>query len=243
MLVSEEVSHKPSKSRSQKSSVARGVEARRLPEAVETLVEARTGDAVYVVGPEYRIVHWDERMESLTGVLSEEALGNPCYDAVMGEREDGGPFCAHGCSVMHLARAHRPVSSFEMRIRTRSGDRQWESVSNLTLETEAGPYLVHLLRDSQGAHDALEMAHGLIQLSSKKEAPAPRRRDVPALTPRQLEVLKLLARGRSVKEIGKDLYLSEATVRNHVRSLLQALGAHSQLEVLAKAREVRILTG
>jgi DNA-binding CsgD family transcriptional regulator len=243
LLVSEEVSHKPSKSRSQKSSVALGVEARRLPEAVETLVEARTGDAVYVVGPEYRIVHWDERMESLTGVLSEEALGNPCYDAVMGEREDGGPFCAYGCSVMHLARAHRPVSSFEMRIRTRSGDRRWVSVSNLTLETEVGPYLVHLLRDSQGAHDALEMAHGLIQLSSKKEAPAPRRRDVPALTPRQLEVLKLLARGRSVKEIGKDLYLSEATVRNHVRSLLQALGAHSQLEVLAKAREVGILTG
>ena len=243
MLVSEEVSHKPSKSRSQKSSVALGVEARRLPEAVETLVEARTGDAVYVVGPEYRIVHWDERMESLTGVLSEEALGNPCYDAVMGEREDGGPFCAHGCSVMHLARALRPVSSFEMRIRTRSGDRRWVSVSNLTLQTEVGPYLVHLLRDSQGAHDALEMAHGLIQLSSKKEAPAPRRRDVPALTPRQLEVLKLLAEGKSVREIGKDLYLSEATVRNRVRSLLQALGAHSQLEVLAKAREVGILTG
>ncbi len=243
MLVSEEVSHKLSKSRSQKSSVALGVEARRLPEAVETLVEARTGDAVYVVGPEYRIVHWDERMESLTGVLSEEAMGKPCYDAVMGEREDGGPFCAHGCAVMHLARAHRPVSSFEMRIRTRSGDKRWVSVSNLTLETEAGPYLVHLLRDSQGTHDALQMAQGLIQLSIKKEAPAPRRQDVPALTPRQLEVLQLLAQGKSVREIGKELYLSEATVRNHVRSLLQALGAHSQLEVLAKARELGILTG
>ena len=48
-------------------------------------------------------------------------------------------------------------------------------------------------------------------------------------------------KGNSVKEIGKELYLSEATVRNHVRSLLQALGAHSQLEVLAKAREVSIL--
>jgi DNA-binding NarL/FixJ family response regulator len=82
---------------------------------------------------------------------------------------------------------------------------------------------------------------GLIQLSSKEEAPAPRRRDVPALTPRQLEVLKLLAQGKSVKEIGQELYLSEATVRNHVRSLLQALGAHSQLEVLAKAREMGIL--
>ena len=216
--------------------------AHELPEAVQSLIEARTGDAVYVVGPDYQIVHWDERMESLTGVLSEEAAGKLCYDAVMGEREDGGPFCAHGCSVMHLARAHRPVSSFEMRIRTRSGERRWVSVSNLTLETEEGPYLVHLLRDSQGTHDALQMAHGLIQLSTKKEAPAPRRQDVPALTPRQLEVLMLLSEGKSVREIGKELYLSEATVRNHVRSLLQALGAHSQLEVLAKAREMGILT-
>jgi PAS domain S-box-containing protein len=218
-------------------------QVRELPPTVRSLIEARTGDAVYVVGPDYRIVHWDSRMESLTGALSQEALGKPCYEAVMGEREDGGPFCAHGCSVMHLARAHRPVSSFEMRIKTRSGDRRWMNVSNLTVETEEGPYLVHLLRDSQGTHDTLEMAHGLIQLSSKKEAPAPRRRDIPALTSRQLEVLKLLSEGKSVKEIGKELYLSEATVRNHVRSLLQALGAHSQLEVLAKAREMGILIG
>ena len=235
--------NKPIGAGSQEPSAKRERSAHELPEAVRTLIEARTGDAVYVVGPEYRIVHWDEQMESLTGVLSEEAVGKLCYEAVMGQREDGGPFCAHGCSVMHLARAHRPVSSFEMRIRPRSGDRCWVSVSNLTVETEEGPYLVHLLRDSQGTHEALEMARGLIQLSSKNEAPAPRRRDIPALTPRQLEVLQLLSEGKSVKEIGKGLYLSEATVRNHVRSLLQALGAHSQLEVLAKAREMRILTG
>ena len=218
-------------------------QVRELPPAVKSLTEARTGDAVYVVDPDYKIVHWDSQMESLTGALSQEALGKTCYQAVMGEREDGGPFCAHGCSVMHLAQAHRPVSSFEMRIKTRSGVKRWMNVSNLTVETEEGPYLVHLLRDSQGTHDALEMARGLIQLSSKEGAPAPKRKDIPALTPRQLEVLQLLSEGRSVKEIGKELFLSEATVRNHVRSLLQALGAHSQLEVLAKAREMGILSG
>jgi PAS domain S-box-containing protein len=218
-------------------------QVRELPPAVKSLTEARTGDAVYVVDPDYKIVHWDSQMESLTGALSQEALGKTCYQAVMGEREDGGPFCAHGCSVMHLAQAHRPVSSFEMRIKTRSGVKRWMNVSNLTVETEEGPYLVHLLRDSQGTHDALEMARGLIQLSSKEGAPAPKRKDIPALTPRQLEVLQLLSEGKSVKEIGKELYLSEATVRNHVRSLLQTLGAHSQLEVLAKARARGILGG
>ena len=218
-------------------------QVRELPPAVKSLTEARTGDAVYVVDPDYKIVHWDSQMESLTGALSQEALGKTCYQAVMGEREDGGPFCAHGCSVMHLAQAHRPVSSFEMRIKTRSGVKRWMNVSNLTVETEEGPYLVHLLRDSQGTHDTLEMARGLIQLSSKEGAPAPKRKDIPALTPRQLEVLQLLSEGKSVKEIGKEFYLSEATVRNHVRSLLQTLGAHSQLEVLAKAREMGILGG
>ena len=214
---------------------------RGLPEAVRTLFEARTGDAVYVVGPDYKIVHWDERMESLSGVLSGEALGKPCYEAIMGEAEEGRPFCAHGCSVMHLAREGRPVSSYEMRIRTRSGRRRWVSASNLTIETEEGPYLVHLLRDSQGTHDALEMAKGLIQLSTKQDAPAPRRKDVPALTPRQLEVLKLLSEGKNAKEVGGELYLSQATVRNHIRALLEALGAHSQLEALAKARQFGIL--
>jgi DNA-binding NarL/FixJ family response regulator len=138
---------------------------------------------------------------------------------------------------MHLSQEGRPVSSYEMRIRTRSG-RRWVSASNLTIESEEGPYLVHLLRDAQGTHDTLEMARGLIQISSKGAAPAPRRKDVPALTPRQLEVLRLLSEGKNAREIGGELYLSQATVRNHIRALFQALGAHSQLEVLAKAREV-----
>jgi PAS domain S-box-containing protein len=114
---------------------------RKLPEAVRSLVGARTGDAVYVVGPDYTIVHWDEQMESLSGVISEEALGKPCYEAVMGEAEEGRPFCAHGCSVMHLAREGRLVSSYELGIRTRSGRMRWVSASSLTIETEEGPTL------------------------------------------------------------------------------------------------------
>jgi DNA-binding CsgD family transcriptional regulator len=67
------------------------------------------------------------------------------------------------------------------------------------------------------------------------------RKEAPQITPRQMEVLQLLSSGRSTREIGRELYLSEATVRNHIRGLLQAFGAHSQLEVLARAREVGVL--
>jgi PAS domain S-box-containing protein len=58
----------------------------------------------------------------------------------------------------------------------------------------------------------------------------------PHLTPRQVEVLRLLEQGRSTKQIAAELHLSTETVRNHIRRLLQALGVHSRLEAVAAAR-------
>jgi PAS domain S-box-containing protein len=55
------------------------------------------------------------------------------------------------------------------------------------------------------------------------------------LTPRQAEVLELLERGRTTKEIAQELHLSVETVRNHVKKLLRADGAHSRLEAVAIA--------
>lgn len=56
------------------------------------------------------------------------------------------------------------------------------------------------------------------------------------LTPRQAEVLRLLERGLSTKQIARELHLSPDTVRNHVRHLLRALGVNSRLEAVAAAR-------
>jgi PAS domain S-box-containing protein len=55
------------------------------------------------------------------------------------------------------------------------------------------------------------------------------------LTPRQAEVLELLERGRSTRQIADELNLSIETVRNHIRHLLRAVGAHSRLEAVAIA--------
>jgi DNA-binding NarL/FixJ family response regulator len=59
----------------------------------------------------------------------------------------------------------------------------------------------------------------------------------PSLTPRQTEVLRLLERGHSTDQIAAELYLSTETVRNHIRGVLRALGAHSRLEAVAVAHE------
>ena len=63
----------------------------------------------------------------------------------------------------------------------------------------------------------------------------------PALTPRQTEVLQLLARGYSTKQMAKELHVSTETVRNHVRNVLQALGVHSRLEAVAMAHRDHVL--
>jgi DNA-binding CsgD family transcriptional regulator len=50
------------------------------------------------------------------------------------------------------------------------------------------------------------------------------------LSPRQLEVLRLLVQAKSTSQIAADLHLAPETVRNYVRSLLKALGARTRLE-------------
>lgn len=56
------------------------------------------------------------------------------------------------------------------------------------------------------------------------------------LTPRQLEILRLLSAGVSTEQIAKDLYISRETVRNHIRHILRALHVHSRLAAVAEAR-------
>jgi len=49
--------------------------------------------------------------------------------------------------------------------------------------------------------------------------------------------LRLLERGHSTDQIAAELYLSTETVRNHIRGVLRALGAHSRLEAVAVAQQ------
>ena len=63
-----------------------------------------------------------------------------------------------------------------------------------------------------------------------------------SLTSRQRQVLGLLADGVPAKVVAARLGLAEATVRNHIRAILAALDAHSQLEAVARARRLQLIT-
>ena len=63
----------------------------------------------------------------------------------------------------------------------------------------------------------------------------------PRLTERELEVLKLVAQGMSNREIASELYISENTVKNHVRNILEKLHLHSRMEAVVYAVREKLL--
>lgn len=62
-----------------------------------------------------------------------------------------------------------------------------------------------------------------------------------SLTPRELEVLELVAAGSSNREIGQTLMLSEATVKSHLVHIYDKLGVRSRTSAVASAREQGVL--
>ena len=63
----------------------------------------------------------------------------------------------------------------------------------------------------------------------------------PRLTERELEVLRLVAQGLNNREIAKQLFISENTVKNHVRNLLEKLQLHSRMEAVMYAVREKLL--
>lgn len=82
---------------------------------------------------------------------------------------------------------------------------------------------------------------GVFGLLSRPPSPPMSRQAHAKLTPRQREILRMLAHGASTQQIAQELHLSRETVRNHVRGILQALDVHSRVEAVAAARAEGVL--
>lgn len=76
-----------------------------------------------------------------------------------------------------------------------------------------------------------------------KQMSKPDRENVPGLrlTDRELEVLRLVAKGMNNREISKELFISENTVKNHVRNILEKLQLHSRMEAVMYAVREKLL--
>jgi DNA-binding NarL/FixJ family response regulator len=107
----------------------------------------------------------------------------------------------------------------------------------------------YLLKDVQ-ANDLCQAikaaAAGQVQLSSQVAARLMHEIRVPdnpeTLTDRETEVLRLLAMGKSNKEISADMYLGETTVKTHVSNILTKLGVSSRTQAALFAIGIGLVT-
>jgi DNA-binding NarL/FixJ family response regulator len=84
---------------------------------------------------------------------------------------------------------------------------------------------------------AIKLLDEFKQMSRTDRAAVP----TPRLTDRELEVLRLVAQGLNNREIAKRLFISENTVKNHVRNILEKLQLHSRMEAVMYAVREKLL--
>ena len=95
----------------------------------------------------------------------------------------------------------------------------------------------YVVKDATREEMAATVVHALSDALWRRSTPAPRAVEgstpAPALTEREMQVLTGMSRGRSNAEIGKELFLSEDTVKTHARRLFKKLGASDRAHAVA----------
>lgn len=186
-------------------------------------MQVKAPDALYVCDESMTIVDWNAAAEELTGIPAAEAVGQKCWRVLRGRSEGGEIVCHPGCSTGRLARTSHPTRCGCLLVATPSG-RKPLHISTILVSEDDGLKVLHPM------HNGVEI-----------DEPCPAAW-APTLTPRQLEVLEMLAHGLRARAIAQELHLSEATVRNHIRALRRELGTHSQLEAVAAARRAGLVS-
>jgi DNA-binding NarL/FixJ family response regulator len=92
----------------------------------------------------------------------------------------------------------------------------------------------YVVKDADLAELTAAVTHGIAGIGrGAGQDRHPEARRVPALTERELQVLTGMSRGGSNSEIGRELFLSEDTVKTHARRLFRKLGAADRAQAVA----------
>jgi DNA-binding NarL/FixJ family response regulator len=92
-----------------------------------------------------------------------------------------------------------------------------------------------LISPSMASKLLTEFATMVRKDDERQQVPTPR------ITDREMEVLKLVAKGMNNRDIAKRLFISENTVKNHIRNILEKLQLHSRMEAVVYAVREKLL--
>jgi PAS domain S-box-containing protein len=201
---------------------------------------------VLVVDQDQTIIFWNQAAQDMLGHATKEVLGQACYEILKGRSDQGRLVCMQHCRIMRTSIKGEAVDNFDATVRMKWNGVRWVNFSTFTVQHKGNrhePLLVHLFREAtqkkKNEQFVDEVSKQFQELLGDYllEDPAGATNHIQdfGLTPRQLEVLALLAKGVSTAEIARTLTISPATARNHIRSVLQKLNVHSRLEAVVFA--------
>ena len=204
-------------------------------ESKSVATKAPLDGAAFVTNQQHRIVSWNRGAEELLGRKASDVMGRSCHEVMRSRDVFGNRFCYRECPVMAMARAGEPVNTCGLSVPEEDGgDTPVDLAIQVIPGSRPGQFsLVHVVK--------------ALQAEAKRPVPpppppAPAELVEPPLTTREKEILRCVAAGLQNKEVAKELHISHATVRNHIRNILAKLEVHSKLEAVSLAFRSRWIT-
>ena len=218
-----------------------------MPHSSEALDRiSRSGEAVFAIDSSDRVILWNKKCEELLGKPARAVLGKRCYDVMGGRDENGNVYCYRNCPVAYQARERTkdPVHRFQLTVDSGNGTRKAVDVSLFAIPSyhPALSTLVHVLGEGKKKPTALERA--LAEVAEVREPlwPMETKTGQPIdLTSREKEILRCLAEGLPTGAIGKKLFISPVTVRNHIQNILHKLDVHTKLAAVVFAYQHNLI--
>ena len=204
-----------------------------LPERLRALLE-RAGDGVWVTTYDGRIVFWNRAAEAILGFHSRDVCGRTCAEVLTGHDDGGRPICGPDCDA-DAGPAHVGAPNFGVPTYAKDGRPVWLEVTTFATNGHgSSPFVIHVFQDATQTKALLRDLREHVEPAAAADADA-------RLTPRELEVLRLMAAGAGTAAAAKRLRVSRATIRNHVQNIFGKLGVHTRLEAVAHAARHRLL--
>jgi two-component system NarL family response regulator len=189
-------------------------------DGIEVVAEAEDGDEAIRKAEEFApdVVLMDVRMPKVSGIAATRAIADVIPTA----------------KILMLTVSDEEVDLYQAIKAGATGyllkEISIEEVADAIRSVTAGQSLI-----------SPSMASKLLVEFNNLAKQAEERTVVPRLTERELQVLKLVARGLSNREVAEDLFISENTVKNHVRNILEKLHLHSRMEAVVYAVREKML--
>lgn len=219
-----------------------------LKREIKQLIDS-TADPAFAVNGLHSIEYWNKAAEDFFGIKAKDVIGKSCSSVIQGY-DECGKFCTEDCSIIRASLSEKPVRNFDLQVNTANG-KKWCNISILIVDEarSVATHTIHILRPIDVSKRMEMLVRDFVvnetnltpeqasELTSVTRTPARETN----LSERELEVLGLLAKGKTTKDIAEELFISRTTVNNHVQHILKKLNAHTRLEAIRRAEHAGLI--